>query len=253
MLPPSRSLATRDGRRAVRGREDRGHSRSNHDSLRATQERGGTRMYHFVRELFLSDFPTRTGISLSDGMRDALLFLLDRLERDAGFTMLRELAYVLATIQWETGGALQPVRERRVSRARAPRDRESQDRYWSTGFYGRGYIQITWRENYERAEKRLRGVTIESNTRRLTIGSGTFTTNPDLLLNREVAYLVCSRGMREGWFTARRLGEFIQDGRAPDYVGARRVVNGVDNAAEIAEIACRYELLLRAASREPPG
>ena len=69
--------------------------------------------------------------------------------------------------------------------------------------------------------------------------------NPDAVLDPQVAYAICSRGMREGWFTRKRLGLYIVESQPPDYVNARRVVNGRDHAQEIATMAAEFELLLR--------
>lgn len=52
--------------------------------------------------------------------------------------------------------------------------------------------------------------------------------------------------MREGWFTGKRLGLYIVEAQPPDYVNARRVVNGTDHAQEIATMAAEFELLWRA-------
>nr|AIA86604.1 PG_binding_1 [uncultured Xanthomonas sp.] len=50
-------------------------------------------------------------------------------------------------------------------------------------------------------------------------------------------------GMTEGWFTGRRLTQFITD-NAADYAEARRIINGLDCASEIAALADAYELAL---------
>jgi hypothetical protein len=50
--------------------------------------------------------------------------------------------------------------------------------------------------------------------------------------------------MREGWFTGRRLGDYLRPGRVPDYIGARRVINGQDRAALIAQYARQFERAL---------
>ncbi|MGA7878804.1 MAG: hypothetical protein WCA08_24305 [Desulfoferrobacter sp.] len=52
--------------------------------------------------------------------------------------------------------------------------------------------------------------------------------------------------MRGGWFTGKKLGDYIKDGAPPDYINVRRVINGTDRAEEIALIANQFELLLRA-------
>lgn len=211
-------------------------------------------MFQFHRDRFFADFALRQDLRLTPERKAALGYLLGAVEADPGFTMLREVAYVLATIRWETGHSFEPVREKRASRDRQPRLWESQQRYWRDGFYGRGYVQLTWRENYRKAGQRLAGLTVSTGDtgagghRTLTIRPDTFVENPDLLLEREPSYLICARGMREGWFTGKRLGQYIREQSPPDYFGARKVVNGTDQAERIAQYAQGMELLLRAAA-----
>ena len=52
--------------------------------------------------------------------------------------------------------------------------------------------------------------------------------------------------MQAGWFTGRRMSHYL-DSNPPDYVGARRIINGVDKAALIAGYARDYERALRSA------
>lgn len=59
-----------------------------------------------------------------------------------------------ATIAVETGSFL-PLRERRASRERQPELWAAQNRYWESGFYGRGFIQLTWDRNYREYSKAL--------------------------------------------------------------------------------------------------
>jgi hypothetical protein len=53
-------------------------------------------------------------------------------------------------------------------------------------------------------------------------------------------------GMEEGWFTGKKLSDYINGGKA-DYYGARGIINGKDRAAEIATYAKAFEAALRAA------
>ena len=50
--------------------------------------------------------------------------------------------------------------------------------------------------------------------------------------------------MKEGWYTSKKLSDYINDNKK-DYVGARRIVNGTDKAKEIADIAVVMERALR--------
>jgi hypothetical protein len=57
--------------------------------------------------------------------------------------------------------------------------------------------------------------------------------------------------MLEGWFTGKRLADYIQGSRC-DYLDARRIVNGMDRAAPIAGYARAFEAILRAAQKKTP-
>ena len=181
------------------------------------------------REQFFEGYRAAFG-SLNQSQVDGLDFLLGKLEHDT--FSLKQTAYILATIHHETGvrrnGELQtfqPIKELR-ERSDSPR-RANQDRYWLTGFYGRGLVQITWEKNY----------------RKFGIAN-----DPDKALEPETAYEIASRGMREGLFTGKKLSDFI-NGKA-DYRNARKVINGLDRADEIAAKARKWEAILTE-SQEP--
>lgn len=58
---------------------------------------------------------------------------------------------------------------------------------------GRGFVQLTWRSNYERMEKKL-GVPLVK--------------QPNLMLTYPVAIATLVLGMRDGDFTGKRLGNY---------------------------------------------
>jgi hypothetical protein len=79
-----------------------------------------------------------------------------------------DLAYVLATAHWETGARMQPVREGFTStnagairavtgiydKGIIRRNYAIPDKHGNS-YYGRGYVQITWKENYAKFENLL--------------------------------------------------------------------------------------------------
>ncbi len=98
-------------------------------------------------------------------------------------------------------------------------------------FHGRGYVQLTGRTNYTKATT-LTGVDL--------------LTEPDRAKEPDLAYRIAIQGMKEGWFTGKRLGQFISDGQC-DYENSRTIINGHDKAQTIADIARRVsEVLLLA-------
>lgn len=96
-------------------------------------------------------------------------------------------------------------------------------------FRGRGYVQITGRDNYLRAGRFLGRDLIA---------------DPDLALDPVLAGRILVQGCADGWFTGKRLADYL-DRAVPDYLNARRIVNGLDRAAEIAGYARTFEAALR--------
>lgn len=141
------------------------------------------------------------------------------------------LAYALATAKWETAHTMQPIAEygRGAGRAYGRRD-------LTTGrtYYGRGYVQLTWKANYRKASEEL---------------AVDFVTDPDRAMEPALAARIMFRGMAEGWFTGKRLDQYFRAG-LDDPVGARRIINGTDRAAEIAGLHRKFLAALRAAGAE---
>lgn len=133
-----------------------------------------------------------------------------------------QVAYVLATAFWETARTMKPVRE--MGGEKYLRSKK----YYP--YVGMGYVQLTWRENYQKASDRL---------------SVDFVRNPKLLLDPVHATEILVQGMKEGWFSGKKLSDYITL-QASDFVEARRIVNGKDKASDIARIAQDYDADLKA-------
>lgn len=73
----------------------------------------------------------------------------------------RVQAAAAGTVAVETGVFL-PVRERHADPLKQPNIWALQARYWDTGYMGRGFIQLTWKSNYEKYGKLL-GVDLVGN------------------------------------------------------------------------------------------
>jgi predicted chitinase len=172
---------------------------------------------------------------------DGVNFILDQFERELRLTGIPQFAYVLATAYHESGKVkiidgrkrmvrFQPVRETR-GKSNSTLWLKYQSRYWNTGYYGRGLVQITWEKNYSKLG--------------IALGKGSlFVQNPDLVLEPFWAYEILVVGMTKGLFTAHKLSDHI-NARKKDYKEARRIVNGQDKAREIAEIANKFEAILK--------
>lgn len=131
----------------------------------------------------------------------------------------RKLAYILTTAIGES--SLRPVRENRCEPGTACY--QVQQEYWYTGYYGRGFVQITHRYNYERFGQIL-GIDL--------VG------NPDLALRKDIAGKIICHGMHHGIFTGLKLDDFFSGSKA-DWFNARKIIYGLDRAQELADKAQR--------------
>ena len=126
------------------------------------------------------------------------------------------IAYIYATAWHEC--KMRSVREKRARKG--TNLRKLQDRYWHTGYYGRGPAQLTWRPNYERMSRYLKGIDL--------------VTDPDKALERDIGAAILVLGMKYGLFTGKRLSDYTYEDTF-DPVEARRIVNGLDKANLIAK------------------
>lgn len=133
-----------------------------------------------------------------------------------------QVAYVLATAYWETARTMKPIRERGGERYLRRK------RYYP--HVGMGYAQVTWERNY-------RKVSIETGVDCVA--------NPKHLLDPDIAKVALVVGMVEGWYTGKKLSNYITLKKS-DYVNARRIINGTDKKHEIAALAKQFEDLLLA-------
>lgn len=146
---------------------------------------------------------------------------------------LNHAAYILATTKWETAHTMEPIKE--YGRGRGKKYGKPAGPY-NKIYYGRGYVQLTWLDNYRRATKKL-GVN--------------FVKDPDKVMKPQHAVRILVHGMLEGWFTGMDLDDFIDMIDEPDsedlkeFIRARKTVNGTDKARQIGEIALLFEKALK--------
>lgn len=149
------------------------------------------------------------------------------------------LAYVLATTYHETAATMQPIEEYGLGEGR---DYGVPDPVTGQTYYGRGYVQLTWKENYQRGEQVVVNFQTMKNDMPLVM-------QPGLTLTPWVSAQIAINGMAEGWFTGKSLGNYLTDSET-DYVNARRIINGTDKAQTIAAYAVEVESALRLAKGE---
>lgn len=163
-----------------------------------------------------------------DELSEIEVFLLGYCQQ-CGVTDPGQIAYILATCQHESG--LGQWMEEWAS----GEDYEGRTDLGNTHpgdgihFKGRGYVQITGRANYLYWSDRL-GIDLIS--------------HPELAAQSDIAAQILVMGMRDGTFTGCKLSDFIE-GEGIDFRNARRIINGLDRAEDIAAIAERYLSLLK--------
>ena len=162
-----------------------------------------------------------------------------------GYFSIAQWAYVFATVWHETAGTMAPVRE-------AYRQSEEWRRlnlpYWP--HYGRGYVQITHKDNYERMAavvKRDLKIVIQ---------------HRDDFMQPRVAFYVLVYGFKHGSYTGKAIDDYIPNNTAKSeryhyesiaqgikptetllykyYKDARRCINGTDRADRIAWLALEF-------------
>jgi putative chitinase len=157
------------------------------------------------------------GGKLDQGQVDGQEAILTRWETEPPTDDLRHLAYALATTKHETASEMLPIEEygKGEGQSYGKKDPETGQAY-----YGRGYVQLTWRENYARA-------TIEL----ALTGEDDLEWHADRALDPIIAAEVMFLGMTEGWFRTgddgkpETLGKYFNETRDDPY-GAREIVNG---------------------------
>ena len=179
------------------------------------------------------------GGRLTQGQVDGINAILDAWERRSN-TDLRHLAYELATTKWETAHTMQPIDEYggdAYFHRMYDRDGERPEVARALGniapgdgvkFHGRGYVQLTGRTNYHRMSK--------------VVGAD-LVADPELALDSDIAALILLEGMEQGMFTGVGLGRYF-NAAVCDWVQARRIINGLDKAEAIADIARAFYVAL---------
>lgn len=166
---------------------------------------------------------------------------------------IRWLGYILATAYHETAYRMYPVRETLASTDESAisrlenyyQKRQSGPVYWrpvdetGKGYFGRGYVQLTWDYNYKRADLRF-GIDNTQNN------PDSYYWNPSLALDPDDSIRITYDGMVYGWYTGHCLLRHFQPNVRGDYREARRIINGLDRADDIGEHAIEFVEILEA-------
>jgi predicted chitinase len=160
---------------------------------------------------------------------------------------LHHMANVLAQVRRETGGHMSPIKETVMPshKDKNPTDREVIARldrafkagklpwvktpYWRDGYFGRGQIQVTHKDNYAKF-----GIAV----------------TPEKALDLDTSAYIAVEGMSKGMFTGKKLSDynFPGDLNQPPAHNPRRIVNGKDGSdAEVARFHREFASALEAA------
>lgn len=146
----------------------------------------------------------------------------------SGYIDTRWLAYMLATTWHETAKTMAPIEEYGKGKTRpyGKKLKHSGITYSLPNkiYYGRGFVQLTWYENYQLMGRLLKIDLLA---------------NPELTLQLDVATKILFEGMTKGSsslgdFTGKCLEMYFNETKE-DALGARRIINGTDKAELIAK------------------
>ena len=165
------------------------------------------------------------GRKILESQQEGIHVILENWEATYPTSDLRWLAYALGTTHhecMEDGVAtMQPIEE--TGRG-AGRWYDKPDPETGFVYYGRGFVQLTHKANYEKAGEKL-GIDLVH--------------EPALALQPDIAAKILLRGMTEGWFTGARFDWYFNDKRE-DWINARRIVNALIRAELVAGYSKLY-------------
>jgi len=166
---------------------------------------------------------------LSQRQVDGMTAILDEWDVACPGDDLRWLSYILATCYREASSAMWPIREWREGQGKVYGD---PDPITHQIYYGRGFVQLTWKGNYARMGAKI-GVDLVN--------------DPDLALVPANAAKILVLGMRDGDFTTRKLADYFNVD-VNDPVDARQIINGHDHASLVAQFYNHFLAAIDAAT-----
>ena len=164
---------------------------------------------------------------LSQKEVSAIDLFLDFVNGSFNLLSISQWAYVFATVFHETAFTFEPITE---AYWLSEEWRKKNLRYYP--YHGRGYVQITWKKNYQIFSSILGEDLVK---------------NPDLAKVPKYAFKILVKGFINGIFTGKKISDYINTSKK-DYKGARRCINGTDKAQIIANYATLFEQTLAKSS-----
>lgn len=157
-----------------------------------------------------------------------MLAIIHKWQSNPLYKDIRWLAYIMATVYHETGKTFEPIEEigKGIRKPYGRKIKVNLRPYQLPEkiYYGRGLVQLTWYDNYEKFGKLLKLDLINE---------------PELLLDMQVSIDVLFLGMTQGLFTGVNLARYFNDTRE-DWVSARKIINGNDKADIIGLYAMKF-------------
>lgn len=205
------------------------------------------------------------GGSLSQSQVEGLDAIIDACAK-LNVTDLRMMAYAMATPMIETGGTYLPITENlnystealkakfgnRISAADAqkygrnashPANQEAIANIIYGGEWGKANLGNTqpgdgWK---------YKGAGLTQMTGRKNFSKFGYEDNPEDAVHIGPAAEIMAKGMRDGLFTGKKFSDYFTAAKE-DWVQARRMINGLDKADEIASYAKKFYAALKGAS-----
>jgi len=175
---------------------------------------------------------------LTQSQVDGMNYILESWEKYFPFKLTEHLAYVLATTFHETAQTMRPIEEYGKGAGYAYGKPTGP---YNKVYYGRGHVQLTWEDNYKKATQKIVPYGLEADLHK----------QPERALDDEISVVVMFDGMGDGWFTGKKLSDYLTSSKE-DPVNARRVVNGTDKAQTIADYYWKFKEALKPVPEEVP-
>ena len=174
---------------------------------------------------------------------------------DYWITDKRQLAYILSTVSWES--AFKNIAEIWLGQWHEYWVPDSMT--WKT-YYGRWFIQLTWKSNYEKYTQIIRNSWLDfkdNNGNTIKWSEVDLVNDPDLILaSNDLAVFILVDWMKNGWpyrVNTKRLDYYFNSTKE-DYYNARIIINGMSSSPQkYASVAKSYYNKLTSWEYENPA
>ncbi|WP_422384865.1 glycoside hydrolase family 19 protein [Roseibium album] len=216
--------------------------------------------YIFDRKRFFEKYRNEFGRIKNSKLVANIETFLSFIEKDRSYNSITEIAYVMATVKHETGHTFKPEREKyngkkseyfgekygpavykngkKVSGHKDAQRMLHVSKVDGAKYYGRGYVQITWKRNYQDLGR--------------SCNIAGLVEDPDKALEPKNAYCILAQGMQKGQFRPpHKLEDFFGNEKS-NYEEARDIVNANGDKKElIAGYARQFEEILKFSFGQP--